>query len=106
MTFLADVEDLRPLRLDGHPGLRPVGLALGQGSQAVEVALTEATGRPTAGALKAAWRARVGGRATPVLLVALHNAHASLCGPTGDDPPVFLEQDAGYVEKICRIALS
>jgi hypothetical protein len=65
MTFLADIE-LRPLVLQDGQGLRPIGLALGKASQALEVAITEAVGRPTAGALKAAWRSRVSGRATSV----------------------------------------
>ena len=105
MTFLADIE-LRPLVLQDGQGLRPIGLALGKASQALEVAITEAVGRPTAGALKAAWRSRVSGRATPVLLVAPHSKKTSFCGPTGDNPPAFFDQDAGYIEQICRIALS
>jgi hypothetical protein len=38
--------------------------------------------------LHAAWTTRRGGRASPVLLVALYGDQAALCGPAGDDPPV------------------
>jgi len=105
MAFLSDVE-LRPLILSHGQGLKPIGLALGKGSQGLEVAVAEVTEQPSAGTLKAAWRARVAGRATPVLLVALHDGKASLCGPTGDNPPTLLGHDLGQVESVCRIALS
>ena len=105
MSFLSDV-DLRPVALTESPGLEPVGLALGNGSQAIEVVVTRAGRAPAQGAMRTAWRSRVGGRATPVLMVSLHDGKASICGPAGENPPAFLRQDQEQVEKICRVALS
>ena len=51
--------------------------------------------------LLAAWRERRAGRAAPVLLVVLHAKGASLCGATGEEPPVYPHVDAGQVERVC-----
>jgi phage/plasmid-like protein (TIGR03299 family) len=51
------------------------------------VALYAAKARP-AGALQAAWKARRGARAAPVLAVAIYNDRAWLCGPTGETLPI------------------
>ena len=88
----------RPLTLPRQAGLEPKALYLGQGQNAFEVALVEATTTPTAGALQAAWKARRGGRASPVLLVALSGVEAALCGPAGDQPPVRFDVDRGQAE--------
>jgi hypothetical protein len=55
--------------------------------------------------LHAAWKARRGGRASPVLLVALYGDQAALCGPAGADPPVRTGVDRGQAERLCRAAL-
>ena len=103
-TFLADL-DLRPLTLGDAGPLKPVGLAIGPGSGGLEVAVVRGERKPTQDALRNAWKDRQGGRATPVLLVALHSDRAALCGPAGEVPPVFLDLDMGQVERICRTAL-
>jgi hypothetical protein len=100
--------------LGGHP-LRPVtfpagtldavGLALGLGPSALEVLIAACATDPNPAALRSAWRARNAGRAAPLLLVALHGQKASLCGPTGDDPPAYVALDRGQVERICQEAL-
>ncbi|SRR6266851_3017864 len=104
MTFLSDHE-LRPLETGGVQGFRPVGLALGNGAQPVEVAVVEASHRPSLSDLRALWKARLKGRATPLLVVALYDAHAAICGPAGDQPPAYGDVDPGLVERICRAAL-
>jgi hypothetical protein len=104
MTFLANYE-LRPLNLPEAHDLKSVGLALGTGPNALEVAITESTTSPTVTTLRAVWKARLGGRATPLLLVILCDRKAALCGPSGDHPPAFVGLDAGKVERICRAAL-
>ena len=71
MGFLGD-HDLRPLALPEPRGLRPVGLALGKGPNGLEVAIAEITGTPTVGTLRAVWKARHGGRASPVVPVFSH----------------------------------
>lgn len=103
-SFLSDVS-FRPLQLSDGRGLKPIGLALGKGSQAVEVAVTVADSRPTAADLRRVWKNRHGGRAVPLVLVALHDNNVSVCGPTGDQPPVFRQLEPDQAERICRSAL-
>lgn len=107
--FLTQV-DLRPLPIQVALEFRPVGLALGRGPSAVEVAILESTQQPSRTALKEVWKARQGRRAAPVLLVAIYQIgdeqKAALCGPLGEDPPTFMGLDLGQVERVCLTALS
>lgn len=102
--FLSDVE-LRPYELPPDHGLTPSGLALGRGSQGVEIALATAEGRPRAGDLRRAWLKRQGGRAAPLLLVAFHDGKATVCGPSGDKPRIYRDLEPDQVERLCRSAL-
>jgi hypothetical protein len=104
MSFLAECE-LRPLMLPEVHDLKPVGLGLGNGPNALEVAIAASAEAPTATTLRTVWKARLGGRAIPLLLVVLYNGKAALCGPAGDHPPAFVGLDPGKVERICRAAL-
>lgn len=103
-SFLADVE-LRPLRIEDNRGLEPAGLALGEGRGALEVALTQSSRRPAQATMRAVWKARHGGRAVPLLLVNLYGDRAALCGPSGEEPPVYVDLDPGQVDRLCRTAL-
>ena len=106
-TFLADLEDMRPLAtLADAGGLEPMGLVIGPGGGGLEVAVAKAAHKPPQDVVRNAWKARQGGRATPVLLTILYGDRAALCGPTGETPPVFLDLDVGQVERICRTALA
>ncbi len=92
---------------------------LGNGPNAIEVAITESDRRPAAADLRAVWKARLAGRATPLLLVVLHDrgqagpvsteapsfGSVALCGPSGDQPPVVHDLDPAQVERICASAL-
>ena len=71
MDFLAQV-DLRPLSLPDEAGFHPVGLALGKGPHALEVAIVESQQQPTVSSMRKAWKARLGGRAVPLLFVVLY----------------------------------
>lgn len=102
--FLEGVS-LRPVELAGRGPFQPVGLALGKGASALEVLVVSHRGEPALPALRSAWKARKAGRAAPLLLIALYNGKASLCGPTGEDAPAFVDLDTGQVERICREAL-
>src|SRR5262249_54813910 len=62
-------------------------------------------GEPALPALRAVWKDRKGGRAAPLLLVALYSEKAALCGPAGEDAPAYTGLDPGQVERICREAL-
>jgi hypothetical protein len=86
-------------------GLTPEALFIGPGNLALEVALFKAAQRPTAGVLQAAWKARRGSRATPVLVVAVYQDRAWLCGPTGETLPVHDDKDVGAIERLCAAAL-
>jgi len=104
-SFLAEF-DLRPLTLDGVSGLDPVGLALGAGSGALEVAVTKSASRPAKNLMMRAWRARLDGRAVPLLMVDLYQDRAAICGPSGDEPPVFFDLDPDQVKRLCTAALN
>ncbi|HZR77002.1 Eco57I restriction-modification methylase domain-containing protein [Bradyrhizobium sp.] len=93
------------MTLPRQAGLEPKALYIGNGQNAFEVIVLAAQGQPSGGTLQAAWKARRGGRASPVLLVALYGEHAALCGPAGDDPPVRVGIDRGQAERLCRAAL-
>lgn len=102
--FLADFQQRR-LTFDGKVPFEPVGLALGKGASALEVAIARADQAPSQPSLRSTWKARQGGRPAPLLLVVLHGDRASICGPAGDDPPAHVGLDRGQVERICREAL-
>jgi len=89
---------------EGH-GLTAVGLFLGQGPNALEVAVARSARSPARTALFDAWKDRKAGRAAPVLLVVLHPHGAALCGASGESPPVYPKTDAGQVARLCNEAL-
>lgn len=103
--FLSDLA-ARPVTLAKSEGLVPRALHLGLGNPSLEVVVTDAPNRPAAGTLQSVWKSRLGGRAVPVLLIAVHGGNASLCGPSGSEPPVYLDLDTGQVERVCRDALA
>ena len=96
----------RPWSPDGRGGLQPVGLYVGNGLSAVEVAVAQASRAPARATLIASWKARKGRRAAPVLLVVLRSGKASLCGASGESPPVYTDMDIGQVERLCREVLA
>ena len=102
--FLEDF-GLRPIKLRDLRSLEPVGLALGKGNQPLEALILRAEQRPGLVDLRTVWKARLSGRATPVLVVVLYGEKAALCGPTGDPPPVYSDLDSLRAERICRGAL-
>lgn len=102
--FLSDLTP-RPWRPESSNALRPLGLFVGQGANAIEVVAGEASRSPNRNMLLSAWRARRGGRASPVLLVVRHADGAALCGATGVTPPVYINLDVDQVERLCREAL-
>lgn len=96
---------LRPVKMpDGSP-FDAIGLAVGKGSQGVEVLVAKSTTTPRLPNVRSTWKARNAGRAAPLMLVVLHDGKATVCGPAGDDPPAYPAADIGQVERICREAL-
>ena len=104
-AFLPDLLS-RPWTPDSAHGLQPVGLFVGKGSNAIEVAVAQASRAPARAALIASWKARKGRRAAPVLLVVLRSRKAALCGASGESPPVYTDMDVGQVERLCREVLA
>ena len=104
MSFLSNIE-LRPISLSGLEGSGSVGLALGKGPNALEVAVATASFAPSATLLRTVWKNRVAGRATPLLLVVLYDGRVAICGPAGDPPPTYSGLDPDKVERLCAAAL-
>jgi hypothetical protein len=104
MTFLADRE-LRAVALADADGLHADGLILGKGPSSLEILLASAAWKPSVHTLRETWKARVRGRATPVLLVTLYDGKAAVVGPSGDHPPVYTDLEPSKLERICAAAL-
>src|SRR5215469_8865732 len=97
--------DQRPLNLPEKRGFEPLALVLGKGPNGLEVAIAESDSAPSTSVLRAAWKARLGGRVSPLILVVLYDSKAALCGPSGQEPPAFTGLDRDTVERICGTAL-
>ncbi len=104
-VFLPDLAP-RPWQPAGRHPLAPVGLYLGNGASAIEVAVASSGRAPGRGVMLDAWKARRGGRAAPVLLIVLHPAGASVCGATGESPPVYPKVDREQAERLAGEVLA
>lgn len=69
----------------------------GNGSSALEVVVVEHDEQPTKEFLQQTYADRRGGRINPILVIALYDDHVGLCGPSGEEPPVYrdIDQRAG-----------
>jgi len=76
----------------------------GNGSSALEVVVDHGE-RPTKEFLQNAYSERRGGRINPILVVALYDDQAGLCGPSGEEPPVYRDVDRGQADRVCGTAL-
>ncbi|RWO41346.1 MAG: hypothetical protein EOS11_18380 [Mesorhizobium sp.] len=94
----------RPLAQTAE-GLSPAALYIGPGQLGLEVAVYTATTKPASTSLTKAWKDRRGGRSTPLLVVALYDGKAWLCGPSGEDLPIHTAKDLGSIERLCAAAL-
>ena len=87
-------------------GLKSKKLVLGKGHQPLEVAILTSNNEPRIATVKDAQKKRKNHRASPVLLTVIHSENqASLCGVSGDNPPVYKRVQLELVEKFCRTAL-
>ena len=78
---------------------------IGEGTSALEVVVTDRDSRPTKNFLHRTYRDRRGNRPNPILIVALYDDQAALCGPSGEDPPVYYGADPGQAARVCDAAL-
>ncbi|MBM3476639.1 MAG: hypothetical protein FJX75_25480 [Armatimonadetes bacterium] len=104
-SFLSEFQR-RPVDLEGAQGLQPEALVLGQGARALEVVVTRSEGRPSGTLMREVWGRRQRGRGVPLVLVALYGERAAVCGPSGEDPPVYADVDPSVVERVCATALA
>ena len=103
-SFLDDFVPVRA-RVNAPSSLTPRGVYLGNGTLALEVLVLDAAADPKTSALRGVWKDRLGGRAAPLLAVAIHGPTAWVCGPAGEDPPVR-RLETQQAERICRRALT
>ncbi len=103
--FLSDIRGL-DWSPKGSAHLQPAGLFIGKGANAMEIIVAHAAHIPSGGEIRKIWNARKGKRGSPLLLVILHQNKATLCGATGDDPPIYSDMDSGQVERLCRQLLN
>ncbi|GGM15756.1 Eco57I restriction-modification methylase domain-containing protein [Nakamurella endophytica] len=110
--FLADTEtqEIDWMRPSGVPSsLEPLRVAIGAGSDALEVALAVSPNPPRMDDVRRLWSLRWNRRAAPVLLVVAHQGssgwQATVCGLSGD-PAAIGGLDLSQVERICAAALA
>jgi hypothetical protein len=105
MTNFLDDHTPRRIALALPDGLTLRGLHLGQGNLGLEVLVLNAVTEPKVVTLRQIWKDRLGGRAAPLLAIAIHGEIAVICGPAGEDPPIR-RIEVNQAERLCIRALS
>ena len=103
-SFLDDLVPVR-VRINAASRLTPRGLYLGQGTLALEVLVLDVASEPKTSVLREVWKDRLGGRAAPLLVIALCSDTAWVCGPAGENPPVR-RLEAKQAERLSRLAIA
>ena len=85
--------------------LKPINLFLGEGSQPLEIAVLSSYKKPTSAKAQEAFRKRRARRAAAVLIVITHPEGVTLCGTSGEQPPVYFLSDQEQVERLCALIL-
>ena len=103
--FLKDL-DSRPIPLEVDGENWPADLFLGKGPQALEVVFCPRDSKPRVPQLRAAFDARRGSRAAPVVVVAIWSGdRGALHGGSGFNPLQLSDVPIGRLEQVCRMAL-
>ena len=106
MSFLSQSDNIsRPLNLEIN-GLNSEGLFLGNGRNALEIAIFSSIKTPKESTTKKAYKDRRAQRSTPVLIIILHSDGATICGIYGENPPIRNTKDIEQIERICEAALN
>tara|TARA_B100000886_G_scaffold18962_1_gene12222 strand:- start:3545 stop:7525 length:3981 start_codon:yes stop_codon:yes gene_type:complete len=85
--------------------LKPTSLFLGEGSQPLEIAVFSSSKKPTTAKAQEAFKKRRAKRAAAVLIVITHPEGVTLCGTSGEQPPIYYLKDQDQVERLCVISL-
>lgn len=109
--FLVAREPVRWHSADGMPSSIAPGQVFVQAADyGLEVAAAAATRKPTTADVRKAWKARHGGRPSPVLLAvgypSADGVVVALCGPAGEDPPVHFDVERSLLERLAETALN
>ena len=102
--FLSDLQRI-PWALPEYPNLEPVGVFLGNGHLAFEVAAVHASKKLSDGKIKRVWNDREGKRRVPLVLVVLYPDSVCWCGYTEDRLKIYDGLELWQVEGLCRKAL-
>lgn len=81
----------------------------GQGTNPLEVAVATAERRPKAEDVRKLWHLRWKRRPSPVLLVVIYEQDGpktTVCGPTGESPPLLAGIELSQAERLCAAALN
>ena len=83
---------------------RPATCHLGAGPSQLEVVVTAVDGRPTKAQLQRLYRLRRDGRANPLIAVVVYSEPVALCGPSGEEPPVYRDVDRHQAQRVSTAA--
>ena len=67
----------------------------------LEIIIAFSSKKPNSSSLRSIWKDRKGGTATPLLVICSYNEKVSICGPLGDEPPVY----EGITKNICEVII-
>jgi len=98
------LSNLKPLNWSPDIGVSTIhtsGVYIGKGALGFEVLVACALYQPNNREIRRLWKNRKGGRGCPLLLVVLYENKVSLCGASGDEPPIHHDMNSGQVERLC-----
>ena len=102
--FLHDLRFL-PVRIGRDAHAIDARIYIGHGASPLEVAVFQPVTQPSKAQLKSWWKLRQASRPAPLLLVALAPEEVMICGPSGEEPPIYSGLDRQVMESLCREAL-
>ena len=92
--------------LNDIAGINVNGILLSQNSNnTFEVVYCNSVRRPQTSNLRSLWKTRRQGTAVPLIVACEYESKFSVCGPVGDEPPVYENIEKNIVLTICSEAL-